>query len=68
MRPTLVKFAGKVGQTAGRTAYGGFKPPHVSQTYVNLSVFAQSVMWFWVLYRAKEDGAVLLVRSIVSLV
>ncbi len=39
----------------------GFHEPHVNQTYQRISTVIGATMWFWVLYRAKEDGPALIV-------
>lgn len=42
--------------------YLGFREPHVNPVYKNLSVAVGASMWLWLFYRAKHDGAALLVR------
>lgn len=40
--------------------FADFAAPHISQTHKKIGVFLGSVMWFWVFYRAREDGPALL--------
>jgi multisubunit Na+/H+ antiporter MnhG subunit len=44
-----------------RATFADFAAPHISSTHKNIGVFLGSVMWFWVFYRAKQDGPALLV-------
>ena len=48
--------------SGGRLPYGGFEPHMPTKTQINLAKYLQALMWFWVFYRFKEDGAVMLVR------
>eukprot|EP00699_Malawimonas_sp_californiana_P000464 EC713655.1.p1 GENE.EC713655.1~~EC713655.1.p1 ORF type:complete len:81 (+),score=1.87 EC713655.1:2-244(+) len=47
--------AGSSGQK-----YGGFKPPHVATMHKRLAVAVGATAWFWMLYRAKQDGDVII--------
>lgn len=38
----------------------GFHAPHVDPKYERIATFLGTVMWFWVFYRAKEDGPALI--------
>lgn len=42
----------------------GFAAPHVSQTHKAIGTTLGAIMWFWIFYKAREDGPVLLVRSL----
>jgi hypothetical protein len=46
----------------GSDKFGGFRPPHVSNVHKRLAVFMGATCWLWMMYRAKQDGDVLLVR------
>ncbi len=41
----------------------GFHAPHVDPIYKRLSTVIGATMWFWIFYRAKEDGGALIVRA-----
>ncbi len=40
-----------------------FEPPHVASWHKRGGEACMAVMFFWIMYRAKEDGAVLIVRA-----
>ena len=40
--------------------YGGFHAPHVNPLHRNIGVTLGAIMWFWIFYRAREDGPVVL--------
>lgn len=40
--------------------YNGFTMHHPNKWHARTGKFMCAVMWFWILYRAKEDGPVLL--------
>jgi len=40
--------------------YGGFVPPHVNPVHVYLGEGMAMIMWLWIFYRFKQDGACLL--------
>ena len=40
----------------------GFVPPHVNPVHQRIATFIGATMWFWIFYRAKQDGGVVLVR------
>ena len=58
-----------------RRSFGGhhvdmtkpFEPPHVASWHKKGGEACMAVMFFWMLYRAKEDGAVLIVRVMCEL-
>lgn len=50
----------QTGSGGGRRPYGGFEPHLPGPIHVNASKYMQALMWFWVFYRFKEDGAVML--------
>ena len=59
---------------ATRRAFGGhvdmtkpFQPPHVASWHKKGGEACMAVMFFWMLYRAKQDGAVLIVRDLCDL-
>ena len=54
--------AAQEGTGGGRRPYGGLEPHLPGPIHVNVAKYLQALMWFWVFYRFKEDGAVLLVR------
>ena len=41
----------------GGPAGGGFKVPHVSRVHKGLATGFGAMAWFWMFYRAKQDGA-----------
>lgn len=57
--------AGAATSAGGHAPYGGFVPhvPAPNSVYVRVATGVQALMWFWVFHRAKEDGAVVLVRA-----
>lgn len=57
--------AGAATSAGGHAPYGGFHPhvPGPNSVYVRVATGVQALMWFWVFHRAKEDGAVVLVRA-----
>merc|ERR1719453_2574843 len=46
---------GPVGYGSG--PYRGLKIPKVAQWHKNIQVFYGTVLWLWLFYRIKEDGA-----------
>ena len=46
--------------------YGGYKPPHVNPVYKTIGTWSCAVMWAWLFYRFKEDGAVLFVSLVLK--
>ena len=38
----------------------GFHAPHVNPLHRNIGVTLGAIMWFWIFYRAREDGPVVL--------
>ena len=57
----------QAGSGGGRRPYGGFEPHMPTDVYVKSSLYLQALMWFWVFYRFKEDGAVLLVSCVAAM-
>jgi len=59
-----------VARMGQRRQFGGhhvdmtkpFEPPHVASWHKKGGELCMAVTIFWMLYRAKEDGAVLIVR------
>jgi hypothetical protein len=47
---------------------GALHIPSVPRPYRVIGTAMQSVMWFWIFYRAKQDGAALLVNVLASLI
>jgi len=45
--------------------FGGFEPPPVNKWHSRIAVAFGAMTWFWMMYRAKQDGDVLLVSNIV---
>ena len=43
-------------------ALADFHAPHVDPTHQRIGTALGSIMWFWIFYRASEDGPVVLVR------
>ena len=41
----------------------GFHAPHVDPFHQNMATIIGATMWFWIFYRFREDGGVLLVRA-----
>lgn len=41
---------------------GAFVPPHVNPKHKWAAEVMGTIMWLWIFYRAKEDGAVLIVK------
>ena len=60
LRVGVTVFVGQGGGHHG-SPIGPFHPPHVARHYRIAGTVMQSVMWFWVFYRAKQDGAALVV-------
>ncbi|XVE56256.1 hypothetical protein DITRI_Ditri03aG0223800 [Diplodiscus trichospermus] len=54
------------GGHGGSTTYKGLNLHHPKRWHVVTGKGLCAVMWFWVLYRAKQDGPVVLVRSSTS--
>ncbi|XP_039829497.1 NADH dehydrogenase [ubiquinone] 1 beta subcomplex subunit 2-like isoform X2 [Panicum virgatum] len=48
------------GGAHGGTTYKGYTIPHNKRWHTVAGKGLCAVMWFWVFYRAKQDGAVLL--------
>lgn len=48
------------GGHGGGTTYKGYTIPHNKRWHTVAGKGLCAVMWFWVFYRAKQDGAVLL--------
>ncbi|AQK95826.1 NADH dehydrogenase [ubiquinone] 1 beta subcomplex subunit 2 [Zea mays] len=49
------------GGAHGGTTYKGYTIPHNKRWHTVAGKGLCAVMWFWVFYRAKQDGATLLV-------
>ena len=48
----------------GKSAeYGGFQVPHVDPIHQYIGTGLCSIMWFWIFYRAKQDGPALIVSN-----
>ena len=48
---------------AGGHGHGAAFPPVPGRVYTFVGKAMGAVMWFWILHRAKEDGAALLVSQ-----
>jgi len=59
LRRRLVALVARV-RLRRALARAGFAPPHISETHRRLGTFLGAVMWFWIMYRAREDLPVLL--------
>ncbi|XBI05038.1 hypothetical protein VPH35_133243 [Triticum aestivum] len=49
------------GGAHGGTTYKGYTIPHNKRWHTIAGKGLCATMWFWIFYRAKQDGAVLLV-------
>lgn len=45
------------------THTAGFHAPHVDSRYKTLATGIGAVAWFWIFYRASQDGAALIVSD-----
>nr|XP_010935226.1 uncharacterized protein LOC105055176 isoform X1 [Elaeis guineensis] len=50
------------GGHGGSTTYNGYTIHHPKRWHTLTGKGLCAVMWFWILYRAKQDGPVVLVR------
>ena len=51
---------GPVGYGSG--PYRGLKIPKVAEWHKNISTFYGTILWLWIFWRTKKDGAALLVK------
>tara|TARA_B100000780_G_scaffold253587_1_gene201239 strand:+ start:81 stop:320 length:240 start_codon:yes stop_codon:yes gene_type:complete len=51
----------KTGGHSGGPKFHGFSPPYVDPIHTKMGEVMMAVMWFWIFYRAKEDGMAVLV-------
>ena len=50
----------RAAATAPPPPPAGFHAPHVNPVHQRIGVTLGAIMWFWVFYRAREDGPVVL--------
>lgn len=57
---SAVDQSGRPASSPPPSSRAGFHPPNIDPRLEHLATFMGTVMWFWIFYRAKEDGAALI--------